>query len=166
MSQSNSETTEIQLVVFKLGSEEYGVPITQVQEINRLMTPTKIPQAPPFVEGIINLRGKIIPVIDLKKRFGLTLADHTANTRIIVINIGENTVGVIVDAVTEVLRLSTAALEPPPPMISSISVDYLKGVGKVGERLLILLDLDKILSDKEKEQLSASEACAGNTNKA
>ncbi|KAB2951832.1 chemotaxis protein CheW [Heliorestis acidaminivorans] len=166
MSQNNSgELTEIQLVVFKLGSEEYGVPITQVQEINRLMTPTKIPQSPPFVEGIINLRGKIIPVIDLKKRFNLPLVDHTANTRIIVINIGENTVGVVVDAVTEVLRLPMSSLEPPPPMISSISVDYLKGVGKVGDRLLILLDLDKILTEKEKEQLAATEACAKDTVK-
>ncbi|MBC9783647.1 chemotaxis protein CheW [Heliobacterium chlorum] len=156
MSELRVDSGEIQLVVFKLGTEEYGVPITQVQEINRLITPTKIPQAPNFVEGIINLRGNIIPIIDLKKRFGLALEEYTANTRIIVVNVGKHTVGIIVDAVTEVLRLATASIEPPPPMISSIAVDYLKGVGKVGERLLILLDLDKILTEREKAQLAGA----------
>ncbi|MBM7866117.1 chemotaxis protein CheW [Heliobacterium gestii] len=155
MSQSKGDSSEIQLVVFRLGTEEYGVPITQVQEINRLLTPTKIPQAPSFVEGIINLRGKIIPIIDLKKRFGLVQEEHTANTRIIVVNVEQHTVGIIVDAVTEVLRMAQSAIEPPPPMISTISADYLKGVGKVDERLLILLDLDKILTEREKAELTA-----------
>ncbi|MZP29906.1 chemotaxis protein CheW [Heliobacterium undosum] len=155
MSQIKGDSGEIQLVVFRLGTEEYGVPITQVQEINRLLTPTKIPQAPSFVEGIINLRGKIIPIIDLKKRFGLAQEEHTANTRIIVVNVERHTVGIIVDAVTEVLRMPQSAIEPPPPMISTISSDYLKGVGKVDERLLILLDLDKILTEREKAELQA-----------
>lgn len=154
MSQINAGSTEIQLVVFGLGSEEYGVPITQVQEINRVINPTKIPQSPPFVEGVINLRGNVIPVIDLKKRFSLPLTEHTANTRIIVVNIGQHTVGVIVDAVTEVLRVPLSSVEPPPSMIGGISIEYFKGVGKVGERLLILLDLEKILSEQEQAQLA------------
>ncbi|MDD2421686.1 MAG: chemotaxis protein CheW [Heliobacteriaceae bacterium] len=153
MSQINDGASEIQLVVFGLGSEEYGVPIMQVKEIIRLITSTKIPQSPDFVEGVINLRGNVIPVIDLKKRFGLPLSETTVNTRIIVVNIGEHTVGVVVDAVTEVLRLSLSAVEPPPPMMSGISIDYIKGVGKVEDRLLILLDLDKILSEKEQALL-------------
>lgn len=154
MSEYQGESGVIQLVVFGLGTEEYGVPITQVQEINRLITPTKIPQTPSFVEGIINLRGKVIPVIDLKKRFQLPLTAHGENTRIIVVNIGEHTVGIIVDAVTEVLRLPLQSVEPPPGMISGIAIEYLKGVGKVGDRLLILLDLDKVLSEKEQFQLA------------
>ncbi|MCW2276693.1 chemotaxis protein CheW [Heliophilum fasciatum] len=154
MNEYQGDSGVIQLVVFGLGSEEYGVPITQVQEINRLTAPTKIPQAPSFVEGIINLRGKIIPVIDLKKRFQLPWADYSDSTRIIVINIAEHTVGIIVDAVTEVLRLPLQSVEHPPSMIGGISAEYLYGVGKIGERLLLLLEIDKILSKDEKSQLS------------
>jgi purine-binding chemotaxis protein CheW len=145
---------EIQLVVFKLGEEEYGVPITQVQEINRLVTPTKIPKSPEFVEGVINLRGKIIPIIDLKKRFSLPLTDSTDDTRIVVIEIAGNTVGVIVDAVSEVIRINSSNIEPAPAIISSIDAEYLSGVGKVDDRLLILLELNKVFSDKEKDVIS------------
>lgn len=147
-------SSEIQLVVFKLGEEEYGVPITQVQEINRLVTPTKIPKSPAFVEGVINLRGKIIPIIDLKKRFNLTLSAYTEDTRIVVVEINGNTVGVIVDAVSEVLRINSANIEPAPSIIAGIDAEYLNGVGKVDNRLLILLDLNKILTSKEQDELN------------
>lgn len=147
-------SNEIQLVVFKLGEEEYGVPITQVQEINRLVTPTKIPKSPVFVEGVINLRGKIIPIIDLKKRFNLSLSKYTEDTRIVVVEINGNTVGVIVDAVSEVLRINSLSVEPAPAIISGIDSEYLSGVGKVDNRLLILLDLNKILSSKEQDELN------------
>jgi purine-binding chemotaxis protein CheW len=148
---------EMQLVVFALKSGnnlcEYGVPITQVQEIIRLTTPTRIPNAPGFVEGVINLRGKVIPVIDLKNRFDLKYGEHTDNTRIIVVDIGGHTVGIIVDEVTEVLRLSATDIEPPPSIIEGITTEYLRGVGKVGDRLLVLLDIQKVLGDSEAQEL-------------
>ncbi|NPV30353.1 MAG: purine-binding chemotaxis protein CheW [Firmicutes bacterium] len=156
------ETGEIQLVVFRLGAEEYGVPITQVQEINRLTTPTRIPKAPAFVEGVINLRGKVLPVIDLKKRFGLEGAAYTDEARIVVVEIAGHTVGVIVDVVSEVLRLPVTSIEPPPAVIAGITADYLRGVGKLDDRLLILLDLNKILTETEQSQLrETAEALAG-----
>jgi len=148
---------EIQLVVFQLNtretSTEYGVPITQVQEINRLTDPTKLPKAPDFVEGVINLRGKVIPIIDLKKRFGMSKSEYTDDTRIVVVEIAGQTVGVVVDLVTEVLRLPESSIEPPPSMIAGITANYLTGVGKVGNRLLVLLDLAQILSESEAEEL-------------
>lgn len=148
---------EVQLVVFTLQSGirdcEYGVPISQVREINRLSTPTKLPQAPSFVEGVINLRGKVIPVIDLKKRFEMEVGEYNDNSRIIVVDIAEHTVGIIVDEVTEVLRIPAEDVEPPPSIISGVTAEYLKGVGKVGDRLLVLLDLRRILSSSETKQL-------------
>lgn len=148
---------EIQLVVFtlKAGNSvcEYGVPITQVQEINRLTTPTKLPQVPGFVEGITNLRGHVIPIIDLKKRFDMASSEYTEDTRIIVVEIGGQTVGIIVDEVTEVLRLPVAAIEPPPAIAGGITAEYLNGVGKLDKRLLIMLDMTKILTEGEKDEL-------------
>lgn len=148
---------EIQLVVFKLKTEdivcEYGVPITKVQEIITMTEPTRLPQVPDFVEGIINLRGKIIPIIDLKKRFGMSASKVTSESRSIVVEVAKQTVGVIVDEVSEVLRLSTDTIEPPPSVVGGITAEYLTGVGKVDERLLILLDMDKIFTEKEKAEL-------------
>ncbi|MCC5467488.1 chemotaxis protein CheW [Pelosinus baikalensis] len=139
---------ELQLVTFKLASEEYGLPITKVQEINRLLPITKLPQTPSFMEGIINLRGRIIPVIDLRKRFQLPVTEHNDDTRIIVVEINGQTVGVTVDAVTEVVRLSAADVEDPP---ASIAVDsrYINGVGKIDDRLIILLDSNQVLTAQE-----------------
>lgn len=148
---------EIQLVVFMLKQGdvvcEYGVPITQVQEIITMTRPTQLPQSPDFVEGIINLRGKIIPIIDLKKRFKMGASDITSDTRSVVVEVGGQTVGIIVDEVSEVLRLSHNDIEPPPAMVGGITAEYLTGVGKIEGRLLILLDMNKILSETEKADL-------------
>ncbi len=141
-------SSELQLVIFRLAQEEYGLPITKVQEINRLVPITKLPQTPDFMEGIINLRGRIIPVIDLRKRFQLTVTDYTEDNRIIIVEVNGQTVGIIVDAVTEVVRLAAASVEPPPPSFI-IDAQYIHGVGKLDERLLILLDIDKILTSQE-----------------
>lgn len=152
-------THEIQLVVFTLmnGNNhcEYGVPITQVQEIIRYTQPTKLPKSPSFMEGVINLRGKVISVIDLKKRFDMEVEDFTDNTRIIVVDVDINghTLGIIVDEVNEVLRLPLSDIEPPPTVISEITAEYLRGVGKLGDRLLVLLDLQRILTEQETRQL-------------
>jgi purine-binding chemotaxis protein CheW len=149
----SSGVTELQFVVFKLGSEEYGVPITQVKEINRLTTTTKVPRSPVFVEGIINLRGQIIPIIDMKLRFDLLQTEYTNDARFIVIQAGNHSFGVEVDSVSEVLRINTNDIEPAPHIVCSIDSKYITGVAKVGQRLLILLDLDKLLSDEEKAQM-------------
>lgn len=154
MAEQSAIGTEVQLVVFRLGNEEYGVPITQVKEINRLTTATKVPKSPAFVEGIINLRGQIIPIIDMKKRFDLPLSEYTGEARVIVIQVGQQTFGVEVDAVSEVLRINTDNIEGAPSIVSGIDARYITGVAKVGERLLILLDLDKLLSEEEKMELA------------
>lgn len=142
-----------QLVVFQLAGETYGVDIAHVHEIIRLQHITQVPRTPEFVEGVINLRGRIIPVIDLHKRFGLPPAEATNNTRIMVVEVNGITVGMIVDAVLEVLRLPEENIEPPPPIIKGVDVAYLRGVGKWEDKLIILLDLDRVLRESEQEQL-------------
>lgn len=139
---------ELQLVIFRLAKEEYGLPITQVQEINRLVPITKLPQTPSFMEGIINLRDRIIPVVDLRKRFQLAITDYTDDTRIIIVEVNGQTVGVIVDAVTEVVRLVSTSVEPPPQSFV-LDAKYIHGVGKLDDRLLILLNIDNILTTQE-----------------
>lgn len=143
---------ELQLVVFRLAREEYGLPITRVQEINRLAPITKLPQTPSFMEGIINLRNRIIPVIDLRKRFQLEVTEHTDNTRIIIVEVNGQTIGVIVDAVNEVVRLEQEQIEPPPPSFV-LDAQYIHGVGKVDGRLLILLNINAVLSSQEEIEL-------------
>ncbi|GBG58192.1 chemotaxis protein CheW [Sporomusaceae bacterium FL31] len=142
------KTEDLQLVVFRLATEEYGLPITKVQEINRLTPITKLPQTPVFMEGVINLRGRIIPVIDLRKRFALAVETYTDDTRIIVVEFNGQTIGVIVDAVTEVVRLAAVNIEPPPNN-SVLDARYIQGVGKLENRLLILLDADQIFTSQE-----------------
>ena len=146
----------LQLAVFQLAGEEFGVDIMQVQEIIRMPGITRIPQSPGYVEGIINLRGKIIVVIDLDTRFNMDSKELDDNSRIIVVEIGETVVGMVVDSVSEVIRLPSSNVEPAPEMITTkIHADYLKGVGKIDERLLILLDLEKVLSEEEMVHVSA-----------
>ncbi len=135
-----------QLVTFSIGSEEFGVDILKVVEIIRIMDITKVPRAPAFVEGVINLRGLVIPIIDLRRRFGLSVKAMDQETRIIVIEINGMTVGFVVDSVSEVLRIPASTVEPPPPVVAGLDSDYISGVGKLQDKLLILLDLDKLLS--------------------
>ncbi|CCO24534.1 chemotaxis protein CheW [Maridesulfovibrio hydrothermalis] len=144
----------IQLVTFSIGEEEFGVNILKVQEIIRTMEITKVPRAPTFVEGVINLRGKVIPIIDLRSKFGLQCREHDQNTRIIVIEITDMIVGFVVDSVSEVLRIPASTVEPPPPVVSGLESEYISGVGKLEDRLLILLDLNRLLSSEEQEQLA------------
>ncbi|MFP4392204.1 MAG: chemotaxis protein CheW [Desulfohalobiaceae bacterium] len=151
--ENSSSKDMLQLVSFKLKDEEFGVDILQVQEIIRMQEITHVPNAPDFVEGVINLRGRVIPIVDLRKRFGLERQEHGKATRIIVVMIGQVTVGLIVDEVSEVLRIPEDTVEPPPPIVAGIESDYIKGVGKLEDRLLILLDLNKILSREEKSSL-------------
>jgi purine-binding chemotaxis protein CheW len=144
---------EQQLVVFDLSSEAFGVDISAVREIIRLQDITKVPRTPEFVEGVINLRGKVIPVIDLRKRFGLSAEDESKDNRIVVVDIGAQDIGVVVDAVTEVLRISTETIEPPTSVISTSDSEYLIGIAKLDARLIILLDLQQVLSEAEHNSL-------------
>ena len=148
-SQKKQDDELLQLVTFSIGEEEFGVNILKVQEIIRTMEITKVPRAPEFVEGVINLRGKVIPIIDLRRRFGLAPKAHDKNTRIIVIEINNIIVGFVVDAVSEVLRIPASTVEPPPPVVAGVDSDYISGVGKLQDRLLIMLDLDKLLSSED-----------------
>jgi purine-binding chemotaxis protein CheW len=140
---------ELQLVSFNIGTEEFGVDILKVQEINRMVEITRVPQTPHYVEGVINLRGKVIPVVCLRKRFSLEMKEHDKNTRIVVVDIEGNILGLIVDAVSEVLRLSAGTIEPPPNIVTGINSDYIKGVAKLNDRLLIYLDLSRVIDISE-----------------
>ena len=135
----------LQLVSFKMGNEEFGVDILKVQEINRMLEVTHVPNSPPYVEGVINLRGKVIPVINLRQRLGLESKKWDKHTRIIVMELSGKTVGFVVDAVSEVLRIPKSVTEPPPAMDNEANTDYIMAVGKLEDRLLTLLDLDKVL---------------------
>jgi len=161
MAEEQKQVQEEQLVIFQVANEVFGVDISTVQEIIRIQAITKIPKAPEFVEGVINLRGKVIPVIDLRERFGFEKTEETKSTRIVVIEVGEDTVGMIVDAVAEVLRLPVTAIEPPASIIEGVDSEYLRGIGKVDERLIILLDLEKVLTEMEKGRLKEVKETAG-----
>jgi len=148
--ETNTIGDELQLVVFNIGGEEFGVEIMNVQEIIRITNITKIPQAPHYVRGIINLRGKIVVVINLHDIMGTDSKEQDEDTRIIVVEMGDNVVGFIVDSATEVLRLPKNSVEPAPAIIANrVNTEYVRGVGKIEDRLLILLNLQKILSESE-----------------
>ncbi|MDH4101281.1 MAG: chemotaxis protein CheW [Nitrospirota bacterium] len=153
-----SAITQIQhedkIVCFTLAHEMFGVPISMVHEIIRPAAITAMPRSPDYVKGVLNLRGKIIPVVDLRKRFGLEEAEETKETRIVVVGVGGLTVGMVVDGVSEVLRIRAEDIEPPSPIIATVDSEYIRGVGKVEGRLIILLDTEMILSHQDKEHLS------------
>ena len=145
---------EKQLVIFRVGNEDFGIDISAVEGIVKLQEITKIPQAPSYMEGITNLRGAVLPVIDLSKRFGQSAQETTRETRIVVAFAGDTKLGMIVSAVSEVLTIDDSVIEPPPPLASGISSEYIVGVAKIDHRLVILLDLSKVLSMDEKMQVT------------
>ena len=142
-----------QVVTFALGSEEYGVDIAQVQEINRMVTITHVPRAPRFMEGVINLRGQLIPIIDLRLRFGMERSERTKNTRIVVTEIDAKRIGMVVDSVSEVLRVPVEQIEDAPDLVAGVDTEYIRGVAKMGDRLIIMLDLSRVISTTEKTEL-------------
>lgn len=150
------KSPEIQLVIFRLRDEEFGVAISEVREIVRMMDITHIPEAPGFIEGVINLRGQVIAVIDLAKQFGLQAQEGFSKTaRIVVVEVQGKTIGLIVDEVPEVRRILQENIEPTPEVIETeVKEGYIKGVGKLGDRLLILLDLSKVLKPHEVEEVA------------
>jgi purine-binding chemotaxis protein CheW len=153
---SDTDNELLQLVTFEVGGEEFAVPILSVHEINRMMEITRVPRSPEFVEGVINLRGKIIPVVDLRKRFGVDHEHDTNDTRVVVVEVAGRVIGFTVDRVNEVLRIGAHIVEPPPAMVAGIDSDYVEGVGKLEDRLLILLDLQKLFGSGELAQIDAA----------
>jgi purine-binding chemotaxis protein CheW len=142
---SHSQDDEIQVVAFNLGKEEYAVDILNVMEINRLLNITRVPRAEGHIEGVVNLRGNIIPIINLHKQFNLESLGNEEDKRIIVFQFDDLKAGIIVDEVSEVLRLNKEDIEETDKVYSSINTEHIRGIAKVNDRLLILLDLLKIL---------------------
>lgn len=147
-------STVRQLVAFDLAEEQYGVDVTSIHEIIAMQPITKVPRSPFFIEGIINLRGKVVPVLHMRRMFGFTEAEQTKDSRIIVVDTNGQSVGIIVDAVTEVLRIPVDSIESPSDMITTADSDYLVGIAKHEDRMIILLDLGKVLSEKALRTLS------------
>ena len=158
---NNSQATDqLQLVSFTVGEELFAVDILSVQEINRMMSLTKVPQSIEGIEGVINLRGRIIPVLDLRVQFGLIPTDLDENSRIIVVEVQGNTIGFIVDSVQRVLLINQSIVESAPPMTTSIDASYVEGMAKLDDDLLILLNLDNLLSQESLNKLSSMQKSA------
>jgi purine-binding chemotaxis protein CheW len=146
---------EKQLVIFELGTEHFGIDIESVEGINKILDITKVPQAPACVEGIANLRGQVIPVVDLHKRFGMPAVDLSNDSRIVVANLGSTKIGMIVSSVSEVLTIDDSTIEPPPSMVSNVNSAYIVGIANIDKHLVILLDLAKVLTIDEQVQVAA-----------
>lgn len=149
MSSSREGHGLLQLVTFTLGNEEYAVDILKVHEINRMREITKVPNSPSFVEGVVNLRGKVIPVVNLREKFGLQRKDEDKDLRIMIMDVRGVTMGLIVDSVQEVLRIPSDIVEPPPPMSTGIGTEFINGIAKQEDRLIILLDIDRLFGKSE-----------------
>lgn len=146
-----------QVVVFELGSEEYAVNISTVESIIKMQAITKMPHAPSYIEGVTNLRGKVLPVVDLRRRFGMPPQESTKNNRIIIIAINKIEVGMIVDGVSQVLTIPDQAVEPPPSIAVSVDTAFVTGIAKIDQRLVILLNLDLMLSESERVGLAGAQ---------
>jgi purine-binding chemotaxis protein CheW len=137
-----------QFVGFRLDNEDYAIAITKIQEIILMKPITRIPQVPDFIEGLINLRGSVIPIVNLRKRFGLPAHDVDDETRTIVVNIHEKTVGCVVDAVTKVMRINRDQIQPPPLTVLSTAHQFIAGLAQLDDRLMIILDIDKLFDEQ------------------
>ena len=146
---------EYQLVVFELANEFYGINIAVVESIIKMQSITQLPQTPSYIKGVTNLRGTVLPVIDLRIRFGLEPQQNTKQTRVIIVTMGKIKVGIMVDGVSEVLRVSDESVEPLPPMVNSVNSDFLKGIVRLEDRLIILLEVERVLDLQGQAALAA-----------
>jgi purine-binding chemotaxis protein CheW len=144
-----------QFISFSVGEEECGLELLRVKEVIRVREITWLPKAPSFVKGIINLRGDVIPIIDLRDKFGLETREQTAQTRVIVVEVEGRLMGMVVDSSSQVVRIPADQIDPPPPVLGRFSQEFITGVGKLDDKLLILLNADAILTVDEKVALSA-----------
>lgn len=140
---------EIKVIVFALANEEYGVEVEKVKTIERMMPMTRVPKTYDFVKGVINLRGVVVPVIDLRGRFGLPEAEFTDNSRIVIIQVNDLEVGMIVDSANDVIDVDAEQIQDPPEIVGGVRAKYLRGVAKIGDRLLVLLNLKEVLNKSE-----------------
>src|SRR6516165_4846013 len=138
----------VQLVGFRLDNEDYAIAITKIQEIILMKPITRIPEVPDFIEGLINLRGSVIPIVNLRKRFGLAAREVDDETRTIVVNVHDKTVGCIVDAVTQVMRINRDQIQPPPLSVLAVAHQYVAGLARLGDRLLIVLDIERLFDEQ------------------
>ncbi|GAB6935749.1 MAG: chemotaxis protein CheW [Bacillota bacterium] len=157
MTEQHRTANELKVIVFQLNDEAYGVDVYQVRSIERMQPITRVPGAPPFVKGVINLRGVVTPVIDLRSRLGLQERPYTDETRIIIVSIDDKDVGLIVDAANDVVDLPASSIEPPPEVVGSVRTEFLRGVAKWGDGVLVLLNLDRVLTLDERTQLKQLE---------
>ncbi|GIO26173.1 chemotaxis protein CheW [Ornithinibacillus bavariensis] len=154
---SNELVTENKVIVFQLKDEEFAVSVQQVGGIERMVTITRVPNTADFVKGVINLRGVVTPIIDLRTRLGIEESPYNESTRIIIVNLEEMEVGLIVDAANDVMDIPSTVIEPAPEVIGAVNADYIDGVAKLDNRLLILLDLKKVLTNEEIGELKMVE---------
>ncbi len=140
-------------LTFVLSNEEYGIEILKVREIIGLMDITSVPQAPAYMKGVINLRGKVIPVIDLRLKFSMSENDHTEETCTIVVEVSNTLIGIIVDSVSEVSDIGSEEIQETPNLGQNLDTNFIMGMGKLKEKLIILLDIDKVLSAEELEMV-------------
>lgn len=147
---------QVQLVTFKVGGEEFGLDVFQVHEILRFQAPTPMPRAPAFVEGVLDVRGTLVPIVDLRRRFETPAGRADEETRIVVVDHGGERLGLVVDSVTEVLRAPETAISPPPSYIRGLAAEFVRGIVRLGERLVILMELEKILSSEERIALAGA----------
>ncbi len=155
MSEINGQDEKI--IVFQLKDEEFGVPVQQVGSIERMQHITRVPSTPDFVKGVINLRGVVTPIIDLRTRFDLESKEHDESTRIIIVHYNDMEVGLIVDSANDVIDIPKEAIEPPPEVVGTVEAEYIQGVAKLERRLLILLNLQKVFSSEEVRELKTIE---------
>lgn len=158
---ASHQTGSMQLVSFRLGAETYGIQITKIREIILMGGITHVPGSPPYVKGLIHLRTTVIPVIDLRVRFSLTAAELAPESRIMVLRVGRRTIGIIVDSVSEVLRVTPQQISPAPPTVVSSGNEFMTGVVQLEKDLLILLDVDRLFGDEETQPLAEAAVGAG-----
>jgi purine-binding chemotaxis protein CheW len=147
-----------QFLTFNLGEELYGVDILRVQEIKGYTTVTKIPNTPPHIKGVLNLRGTIVPIVELRTKFGMPTIDYTAFTVIIVVVVRDKVMGLVVDSVSDVLNIDKKDIQPPPQFGAKVDVSFLNGIGKSGDKLVTLLDMDRLLAGGDVQELAAISA--------
>ena len=146
-----AQAPEVQAIGLRIGSEEYGLPIAQVQEVINTPRITRVPKAPQYLKGVINLRGNVIPVVDVARRLGIGETSVANGSRIVAVDVGEEVVALAAEQVSKVTRLAESAIKPPPPLVSGISAEYINGVARLPHRFLIFLDLERVLAEGEAE---------------
>ncbi len=149
MEKKENYFSSLQIVCFKIGNEEYGIDILQVQEILKLPKVTKLPKSKPYIMGVIDLRSKVLPIVDLSKRFGIESNKLTENSRAIVVNINGKKVGLGIDSVSHVIKVNSADIEPPPPVVRGISGKYIIGIAKMADGFVVILDINQMFTVEE-----------------